>query len=307
MGEKIFLTQNLRHPIHVERIVSAFYSDLAPDFTSYRESYEFWQFLYVDRGSLHIETDTRTYPLTEGQIFFRPPNEYYRFVSNINPKTSLCIFAFYCDSPVLLPLARQSMILNEEQRRALQATIKAVNPVFSSMIDSREFLYLVKSESTTPVAEQLLANYLETFLLLCVRDHDNQFSAPPIDAMARNRVEQLGRRAVDYLVDHISQSITIKELCAELGCSKTTLSTAFKSYTGSSIIPYFNRLKIEEAKNMIRFTDCNLTEIANRLSFCNLNYFSSAFKRCTGMHPREYAKSLKVNNATYLVRTEIHV
>ena len=98
--------------------------------------------------------------------------------------------------------------------------------------------------------------------------------------------------------------LSIPELCTALGCSKTTLSTTFRAYTGSSVVPYFNRLKIEAAKHMIRFDDLSFTQIAVRLNFCNLNYFSTAFKRCTGMYPREYAKSLKVHNGVYLVNPE---
>ena len=39
---------------------------------------------------------------------------------------------------------------------------------------------------------------------------------------------------------------------------------------------------------MIRFDDLSFTQIAVRLNFCNLNYFSTAFKRCTGMTPKEF-------------------
>lgn len=306
MTERTFLAQVLRHPIHVSSIVSAFYSDLGSDFVSRGETHDFWELVYVDRGQLHVETDTRTYPLAQGQITFHPPMEYHRHISNISPKTSLCIFSFYCDSPSLLPLARQTLSLNEEQRQALHTALKTVSNIFNSLVDARETLYLVKNESVTPIHEQLFTNYLEIFLLLCIRDYDCRQSSTlsPVDAMTRSRIEQLGQRAVDYLVSHITQTVTIQSLCAALGCSKTTLSTAFRSYTGTSIIPYFNRLKIEEAKNLIRFADLSLTEIADRLNFCNLNYFSSAFKRYTGMHPREYAKSLRVYNATYLMQAE---
>ena len=110
--------------------------------------------------------------------------------------------------------------------------------------------------------------------------------------------------AVDYLAAHLMDPLSIPELCTTLGCSKTTLSTTFRAYTGSSVVPYFNRLKIEAAKHMIRFDDLSFTQIAVRLNFCNLNYFSTAFKRCTGMYPREYAKSLKVHNGVYLVNPE---
>ena len=54
---------------------------------------------------------------------------------------------------------------------------------------------------------------------------------------------------------------------------------------------YFNRLKVEAAKQMIREQSYNFTEIADRLAFSTSQYFTTVFHRITGMTPSEYAKS----------------
>mgnify|MGYP000429479181 CR=1 FL=1 len=56
---------------------------------------------------------------------------------------------------------------------------------------------------------------------------------------------------------------------------------------------YFNGLKIQRAKDMIRDGRKNLTEIAGFLSYSSLPYFSKQFKKATGMAPMEYASSVK--------------
>ena len=48
---------------------------------------------------------------------------------------------------------------------------------------------------------------------------------------------------------------------------------------------YFNGLKIQRAKDMIRDGRKNLTEIAGFLSYSSLPYFSKQFKKATGMAP----------------------
>lgn len=64
--------------------------------------------------------------------------------------------------------------------------------------------------------------------------------------------------------------------------------TVFKKETGFSIIEYFNKLKIEEAKKLIVERADSLTEIALKLGFEDYNYFSRLFKKHTGYSPKQY-------------------
>ena len=57
---------------------------------------------------------------------------------------------------------------------------------------------------------------------------------------------------------------------------------------------YFKNLKIDEAKIMIREGEYNFTEIAHRLGYSSIHYFSRHFKKATGMTPSEYAYSVKI-------------
>lgn len=56
---------------------------------------------------------------------------------------------------------------------------------------------------------------------------------------------------------------------------------------------YFGRRKIEAAKEMIRREDGNFTEIATRLGYQSIYYFSRHFKKVTGMTPSEYASGVR--------------
>ena len=49
-------------------------------------------------------------------------------------------------------------------------------------------------------------------------------------------------------------------------------------------------LKIAAAKEKIRCSTCNFTELAEELGFSSVNYFSKVFKAQTGMTPTEYSK-----------------
>ena len=59
---------------------------------------------------------------------------------------------------------------------------------------------------------------------------------------------------------------------------------------------YFSALKIDEAKKLISYNRYTFTEIAYRLGYSSLHYFSRQFKKSTEMTLSEYARSIKVDD-----------
>ncbi|MGL6197444.1 MAG: helix-turn-helix domain-containing protein [Lachnospiraceae bacterium] len=71
-----------------------------------------------------------------------------------------------------------------------------------------------------------------------------------------------------------------------------------KQFKGCGAIDYFNQMKIERAKEIIKDEKMNFTGLAHYLSYGSLQYFSKQFKKATGMSPLEYSTSVKdITNA----------
>ena len=88
---------------------------------------------------------------------------------------------------------------------------------------------------------------------------------------------------------------TMDELSRELSFGKTYISKYFVKTCGYSIIDYFNMMKINEAKRLIRESGHNFYEISEMLMFSNSHYFSTIFRKHTGMTPTQYKQSCKIN------------
>ena len=92
----------------------------------------------------------------------------------------------------------------------------------------------------------------------------------------------------EYIYSHIKERITIEDLSDELGVSSGYLSRLFKKETGVSVSVYIRRQKIDMAKNLLRFSDYSMIEIANRLSFSSQSHFIQQFREAVGMTPKKY-------------------
>ena len=92
----------------------------------------------------------------------------------------------------------------------------------------------------------------------------------------------------EYIYSHIKERITIEDLADELGVSASYLSRLFKKETGESVSAYIRKQKIEMAKNMLRYSDYSMIEIANRLAFSSQSHFIQQFREVVGMTPKKY-------------------
>lgn len=92
----------------------------------------------------------------------------------------------------------------------------------------------------------------------------------------------------EYIYSHIKERITIEDLSDELGVSASYLSRLFKKETGDSVSAYIRIQKIEKAKNLLRYSDYSIIDIANRLSFSSQSHFIQQFRESTGVTPKKY-------------------
>ena len=89
---------------------------------------------------------------------------------------------------------------------------------------------------------------------------------------------------------HICESLSMDEVCAELHYNRSYIYRQFKKTTGTSVMAYFMKMKINKAKELLRENEKSIIEISNYLSFDNPNYFSKAFKKAVGYTPSTYRK-----------------
>jgi hypothetical protein len=92
----------------------------------------------------------------------------------------------------------------------------------------------------------------------------------------------------EYIYSHIKEHITIEDLADEFGVSASYLSRLFKKETGVSVSAYIREQKMEIAKNLLRFSDYSMADIANRLSFSSQSHFIQQFRETVGMTPKKY-------------------
>lgn len=83
---------------------------------------------------------------------------------------------------------------------------------------------------------------------------------------------------------------TVASMASSLHMSAGYLSDLLKMETGKTAQELIHISLIHEAKNRLRVSDENVSEIAYSLGFENMSYFSKVFKKETGISPKDFKK-----------------
>ena len=88
-----------------------------------------------------------------------------------------------------------------------------------------------------------------------------------------------------------NQELDINFICKELAISRSTFYNRLKLITDISGNEYISNLRLQYAIHLMKTTNLNFTEIAERSGFTTSRYFSTTFKKFTGMTPTQYKRS----------------
>lgn len=100
--------------------------------------------------------------------------------------------------------------------------------------------------------------------------------------------------ALTYIQEHYPEHIVASELAWRLGVSRTTLMTAFKKHTDTTLSEYITRVRVKKATSFLRL-GATQEQAAEQAGFGNGGSLIRAFRHCYGMTPGQYMKSLREN------------
>lgn len=94
--------------------------------------------------------------------------------------------------------------------------------------------------------------------------------------------------SINYIKQNLHYKLTLDDIAEKAKLTSKYLSQLFIKETHITITDYIKQQRIEEAQNMLKFTDKSILEISNSLCFSSQSYFISVFKSITSMTPKHY-------------------
>ncbi len=288
--------------ISVDSLCSIQYFELDDGaFQSQPEAYGAWEMVYVESGECEAVRDGSTLRLKQGDICFHKPYEKHLLRSVKGSYPNVFVIAFESNSSAMAFFEDRVLQTNDSTKQHISAMIHEASETFdlpNNVPCSHN--PLKKSGSALWAGDQTILIRLEWMLIELARNGE-ALSAKQTHLSTNDIItDPLCLKVIEYMQERLCGQISIAEMSKALSYGKTNIYNRFMEMIGYSINDYFVMMKINEAKHLIREGKKNFSEISRYLGFSNSRYFSTTFKRCTGVTPSQYKFSCKESDNSIL-------
>ena len=280
--------------IDIDSITSIHYFEFGDDFVDTLEAHEPWELVYVDRGECDIVAGENVFLLKQGEMYFHKPHENHMLKPIRGIAPNIFIATFSSSSAAMSYFRDRKIKASMSTKQYISAIIHEASTTFDLPFNTPDMHGLKLKESGSLWAgPQSVLLRLELMLIEIVRENNYYVNQPKMFFPKEIIDDELALKIISYMEDNLYGKMTVSDLCKAMSFGKTYISNYFNEVSGYSIINYYTMMKINEAKRLIRETQYNFFEISEMLMFSNSHYFSTTFKKYTGMTPSQYKKSCK--------------
>jgi AraC-like DNA-binding protein len=196
--------------------------------------------------------------------------------------------------PSFLRLYLHKEILSELLQQASQAPYPYTEPIPFEYRPLLEEIF--QADPSSPLHHLLLHN---RFLLLAEKflySFINKTPQPQPNsinwAKAKEKDIEALKDVMRVLCDtHLNKFPSIETLSKTAMMSSTKLKTRFKQIYGMKLYEFYNRHRLQQAKEMLRTGNFSVKQVGVNIGFSNLSNFAKAFKKEFGVLPRQILKS----------------
>ena len=99
------------------------------------------------------------------------------------------------------------------------------------------------------------------------------------------------QKMLRYIQDHFSEDLSLEQLSASAGISRSEAGRCFKKYYAQSPMNYVALYRLKYAQELLLKSSLSISEIAAECGFRDSSYFVKVFRKYLGQTPSEYRKA----------------
>jgi AraC-like DNA-binding protein len=251
------------------------------------------EFIYIVSGAGEISSNDIEYRLTQGDLLLVEPKRIHKGQAHPeNPFELLTLgYNFSADrvyaDPALFGL--DSIFL--ELYRAYKRKTKLPLIYNCQKIENVLFNLLEETMDNQRCRKELMRALLILFFTFLIRKLESFVDAEPATPDAAEAII----KAKKYIQSHSHEPITLEDI-AQVAClSQSHFCRLFKLETDFTPIEFLNSVRLENAKTLLLYSNYTLTEIADRVGFSSIHYFSRCFKKYEGVSPLLYRQNKSIS------------
>jgi len=154
--------------------------------------------------------------------------------------------------------------------------------------NTREKIIPLMTESIDLDGTDRLYNLLAIFRLLCQTKEYRLLSSPGFMKPFHQQGEEPIQKAIEHILQHFQEEISMKEMLAITNMSNSTFSNAFRKTFRMTFKEYLISVRVGYACKLLTEGTLNISQIAYSCGFENLSNFNRQFKKIRNTTPSRF-------------------
>lgn len=155
-----------------------------------------------------------------------------------------------------------------------------------------EYLKLMEEILSVPQNDPLQNIYLQNRVALLVerfftRIHEKSDLVGGVFKLTEDEIQRLIKVEQSLIKDFSETPPTIEEFSKMVSMSSTKLKRSFKEMYGNSIYSYYQKLRMQKARELLLTGNYNIRQTAEEVGYINTANFITAFKKQYGILPAQ--------------------
>ena len=254
------------------------------------EFHPFWEMIYAKEDCFQVAGNEKVYTMRKGDVIFHKPMEFHRLWSMDGHDVHAYIIGFCAEGGMLQQLEDRAFVLTLRQQAQIEEIMHFASTAFPRTRRrdmNNHLLTMSENRKELSVQLQMFVDQFQLFLLSLAYD-----SSPlTVKEISDSQDTRLYQQIVRLLTEHTRDWITVEEIAKQLCYSQSRIKRTFAMFSDIGIHKYLLKLKTAEAIQLLH-EGMPCSEISRLLGFNNQNYFSTVFKRETGIAPSHYTDTL---------------
>ncbi|KRF07255.1 AraC family transcriptional regulator [Paenibacillus sp. Soil766] len=247
------------------------------------------EFLVVTQGQLAIQTKDTYTVMDAGDVMLLGSSQPHRTHKYSEEPLHQIVFQIDLTQHFDLSTLAYLHLFSE-----LTHSLEPFNELFRSNRSVRASAYQLirhihdESQTRTIGYELAIVAAIKHLLLLLLRNDKRDLAGLTEDS----GISRL-RPALDYIDEHLTERITVEDMCRILNLSYHYFIKYFKKVMGLSFIDYVNYKRIKKAERLLLTGDLSIMEISYEAGIQNMAQFYKLFKRYNQCSPKEFKQRLR--------------
>ena len=230
------------------------------------------EIVFVKKGSVKAYIDGSSYVLENGCCIVTFPNQLHSYI-DIEKSPDLVNYIMIFKSDVLKSFSAEfDKSVPERAIITDKEVLSQVEKLFEDAYKLNNQNVEYKFQALNAYATLILQQLLPFFTFKKVRKLQKDVSA---DVFA-------------YCNQNFREDVSLENMAEEINISKEHIMRIFRERFHTNFRAYINRMRIDEAKKLLRTTDLSITEIAISIGFNTIRTFNRVFISLENTTPTEY-------------------